>query len=63
MSDAELFLLGWAVIATVKAFEYRAKEKLARGVFMHLIRDEKARNKMVADWEAFKRANNVREGV
>jgi hypothetical protein len=27
---------------------------------MHLIRDEKARNKMVADWEDFKKANNVR---
>jgi hypothetical protein len=59
MSDAEFFLLGWAVVATVKAFEYRTKEKLARSVFMHLIRDEKARNKMVADWEAFKREHGA----
>jgi hypothetical protein len=59
MSDAEFFLLAWAVIATVKAFEYRTKEKLARGVFMHLIRDEKAREKMVADWESFKREHGA----
>ena len=59
MSDAEFFLLAWAVIATVKAFEYRTKEKLARSVFMHLIRDEKAREKMVADWEAFKREHGA----
>lgn len=63
MSDIEIVLLAWALIATAKALEYRTKEKLARGVFMHLIRDAKAREKMVADWEAFKRANNVREGV
>ncbi len=59
MSDYELFLLGWAVLATVKAFDYRAREKLARGVFMHLIRDEKARNKMVADWEEYKREHGA----
>jgi hypothetical protein len=59
MSDAEFFLFAWAVIATVKAFEYRTKEKLARSVFMHLIRDEKAREKMVADWEAFKREHGA----
>jgi hypothetical protein len=59
MSDYEFFLLAWAVIATVKALDYRAREKLARGVFMHLIRDEKAREKMVADWEAFKREHGA----
>ena len=63
MTDTELFLLGWAVVATVKAFDYRYRERMARNVFMHLIRDPKARNKMVADWEEYKRANNVREGV
>jgi hypothetical protein len=63
MSDAEFFLLGWAVGATILMFKYREREKLARGAFMHLIRDAKAREKMVADWEEFKRANNVREGV
>ena len=59
MSDYEFFLLAWAVIATVKALDYRARERLARGVFMHLIRDEKAREKMVADWEAFKREHGA----
>lgn len=59
MSDYEFFLLAWAVVATVKALDYRAREKLARGVFMHLIRDEKARNKMVADWEEYKREHGA----
>ena len=63
MSDYELFLLGWAVGATILMVKYKEREKLARNLFMHLIRDEKARNKMIADWEAFKKANNVREGV
>ena len=59
MSDAEFFLLGWAVLATVKALEYRTKEKLARNVFMHLILNEKARNKMLADWEEYKREHGA----
>lgn len=63
MTDTELFLLGWAVVATVIALQYRERERMARGAFMHLIRDPKARNKMIADWEEFKRANNVRDGV
>lgn len=63
MSDLEIVLLAWAVIATVIALQYREREGMARKAFMHLIRDPKARNKMVADWEEYKRANNVREGV
>ena len=63
MTDFEIVLLVWALIATFKAFDYRYRERMARGAFMHLVRDEKARNKMIADWEAFKKANNVREGV
>ena len=55
MSDTELFLLAWAVIATVKALDYRVRERMARNVFMHLIRDKKARDKMLADWEEYKR--------
>lgn len=63
MSDLEIVLLAWAVIATVIALQYRERGELARRAFMHLIRDPKARDKMIADWEEFKRANNVREGV
>jgi hypothetical protein len=63
MSDTEFFLLVWAVIATYFAVKYGERERRARAAFMHLVRDEKARNKMVADWEDFKKANNVREGI
>ena len=59
MTDTEWFLLGWAVIATVKAFDYRFREQAARSVFMHLIRNPKARNKMIADWEEFKREHGA----
>ena len=59
MTDTELFLLVWAVIATVKAFELFYRERAARSVFMHLIRDPKARNKMVADWEEYKREHGA----
>lgn len=63
MTDLEIFLLAWALIATFKAFEYGVKESRARGAFMHLVRDEKARNKMLADWEAFKKQHNITEGI
>ena len=63
MTDLEIVLLAWAVIATVIALQYRERESYARKAFMHLIRDPKARDKMIADWEEFKKANNVREGV
>jgi IS1 family transposase len=59
MSDMEFGLLVWAVIATVLAFKYGERERRARAAFMHLIRDEKAREKMVADWEAFKREHGA----
>jgi hypothetical protein len=59
MSDTEFFLLVWAVLATYFAVKYGDRERRARGVFMHLIRDEKAREKMVADWEAFKREHGA----
>ena len=63
MSDLEIVLLAWAVIATVIASQYREREALARKAFMHLVRDPKARKKILDDWEEFKKANNVREGV
>lgn len=63
MSDFECVLLTWAVVATLLALEYRGREKLARDMFMKFVRDKKARDKVVADWEAFKKANNVREGT
>lgn len=61
LSDAECFLLGWAVAATIGMFKYREQEKLARTMFMHFVKDAKAREDIVDAWEAFKRANNVRE--
>lgn len=59
MSDTELFLLVWAVIATVKAFELFYRERMARGAFMHLVRDPKARKKILDDWEEFKREHGA----
>ena len=59
MTDTELFLLGWAVVATFKALEYRTREHMARGAFMHLVRDPKARKKILDDWEEFKREHGA----
>lgn len=59
LSDAECFLLGWAVGATVMAFKYREQEKLARTMFMHFVKDAKAREGIVDAWEKFKKARGA----
>ncbi len=59
MSDAELFLLGWAVVATVMAFKWKAEADVNRKTLMHFIRDEKARAFVLDAWEKFKRARGV----
>ena len=59
MSDAELFLLGWAVVATVMYFKTKAEKELARKMFMHFVKDAKAREEIVSEWEKFKKARGA----
>ena len=59
MSDAELFLLGWAVVATVMYFKAKAEADANRKTLMHFIRDEKARAYVIEAWEKFKKANGA----
>ena len=59
MSDAELFLLGWALIATVLAFKWKSEKETTQTMLMHFVRDEKARQYALDAWEKFKKANGV----
>ena len=59
MSDLEIVLLVWAAIATVLALQYRTEAHIARTVFMHFVRDEKARAKMLSDWDKHKKAHGA----
>lgn len=59
MSDAELFLMGWAVVATIGYFRAKAEAEIAKKMFMHFIRDEKAREQIVGQWETFKKEHGA----
>jgi hypothetical protein len=59
LSDAECFLLGWAVVATVMYFRAKAEAELARKMFMHFVKDAKAREGIVDAWEKFKKARGA----
>jgi hypothetical protein len=59
MTDAELFLLGWAVLATVLYFREKDKADTNRIILMHFIKDAKAREQIVGAWEDFKKARGV----
>lgn len=59
MTDAELFLLGWAVVATVMYFKAKSEAEVNRKTLMHFIRDEKARAFVLEAWDKFKRANGA----
>ena len=59
MSDAELFLMGWAVVATIGYFKTKAEMEVAKKMLMHFIRDAKAREQIVGQWEAFKKEHGA----
>jgi len=56
LSDAECFLLGWAVGATIFYFRERERANTNHTILMHFIKDEKARAQIVDAWESFKKA-------
>ena len=58
-TDAELFLLGWAAIATIMYFKTEAELKLTKSTLMHFIRDEKARTFVLKAWDDFKKAHGA----
>lgn len=59
MTDAELFLMGWAVVATVMYFKTKAERDAGNTLLMHFIRDEKARTYVLKAWEAHKKAHGA----
>jgi len=59
MSDAEFFLLGWAVTTTILMFKYKAERDAVRDTLMHFIRDSKAREYVLKKWEEHKRAHGA----
>ena len=61
MTEIEMCLLAWAVTATIAAFKFSYDAAVARTVFMHFVRDEKARATMLADWDAFKKVKGIAE--
>ena len=58
-SDAELFLLGWAIGATVMYFRAKDDKEIATKMLMHLIRDAEARDFIIKQWEAFKKEHGA----
>ena len=58
-TDAELFLLGWAAVATVMYFKAKAEAEVNRKTLMHFIRDEKARAFVLESGEKFKKAHGA----
>ena len=59
MSDAEWFLMGWAVVATILYFNEKFKAEMSRKTLMHLIRDAEARDFIIKQWEAFKKEHGA----
>lgn len=59
MSFEELALLCWAVLATGYALKFKAERDMTARSFMHLVRDEKAREEIVSQWEKFKKARGA----
>lgn len=57
LSDAECFLLGWAVGATIFYFREKERANTNHAILMHFIKDAKAREEIVSKWEAFKKAH------
>ena len=59
MSDAEMFLMGWAVVATIMYFKAKAELDVTKNTLMHFIRDKKAREFIVEKWETFKKEHGA----
>ena len=59
LSDAECFLLGWAVAATIGMFKYREEKeslgKMLKILFMH----PETREEIFAKFDKFKKAHGL----
>ena len=56
-SFAELFLLAWAIVATVVAISATHQARVAKGFIHALMDDENLRNELVSSYKIFKEAN------
>ena len=56
-SFAELFLLAWALLATVVAISAIQQVRAAKGFIHALMDDENLRNEIVSSYKIFKEAN------
>ena len=56
-SFAELFLLAWALLATVVAGLNYHQARVAKGFIHALMDDENLRNELVSSYKIFKEAN------
>lgn len=56
-SFAELFLLAWAIIATVVAVFAAQRERAAKHFITAIMDDENFRNEIVSSYKIFKEAN------
>jgi hypothetical protein len=56
-SFAELFLLAWAILATVVAVSAIQKVRAAKSFIHALMDDEGLRNEIVSSYKIFKEAN------
>jgi hypothetical protein len=54
LSDAECFLLGWAVGATIMAFNYREQAQLAKGLLKSMFFEKELRTKVFDEFDKFK---------
>jgi hypothetical protein len=55
LTDAECFLLGWAVAATILYARNKERADTNHKILMHFIQDAKAREEIVGAWERFKK--------
>jgi hypothetical protein len=56
-SFAELFLLAWAVLATVVALSKAQETRAAKHFINAIMDDDKLRNEVVSSYKMFKEAN------
>ena len=59
LTDAECFLLGWAVVMTILYARNKERADTNHKILMHFIQDAKAREHVVAQWEAFKKSKGM----
>jgi hypothetical protein len=59
LTDAEFFLLGWAVAATIGMFKYREEAKSAKWFAKAMIERADVREKVLREFEKFKEKHGL----